>query len=273
MISVITPVYNGEKFIEFCLQTVIQQQCSEVEHIIVDGGSQDRTIEIVRQYAQQYLHIRWISEPDQGQSDAMNKGIQMAKGEIINFLNVDDYYEAGVLNQILERFKTLPEPSFVAGNCKILDESGNLLEMNRPSKLRLIDLVSGQSPFPCNPSAYFYHTSLHQQVGLYNLAEHYVMDLDFILRAVQVATVQYVDQTWGNFRFIRGTKTQTDKENGLMEDRIRQILRQYHRDLTRMQRLQLFVWRQWRRVYCLLTEPKHFMQLLQLKFTKQYSTS
>lgn len=271
MISVITPVYNNEKFIEACLQEVIRQNCPDVEHIIVDGGSTDGTVAIVQAYAQRYSHIRWISEPDAGQSDAMNKGIKLAKGTVLSFLNVDDYYEPNVLNQILERFKTLPEPSFVVGNCNIRDESGNLIEVNRPRKLRLIDLVSGRTAFPCNPSAYFYHTSLHEQVGLYNVDDHHIMDLDFILRAVQVATVQYVDQTWGNFRFIQGTKTYTDKENGLMERRIRQLLHQYRKHLTRFEQSQLFLGTQWARVHCLLTEPKQFAQLMRLKFTKGYS--
>ncbi|MDF5711529.1 MAG: glycosyltransferase [Nostoc sp. S4] len=78
MISVITPVYNGEKFIESCLQVVIKQNFSEVEHIIVDGGSTDKTIDIIKHYANQYSHIRWISEKDRGQSDAINKGIYLS---------------------------------------------------------------------------------------------------------------------------------------------------------------------------------------------------
>lgn len=74
MISVITPVYNGESFIESCIKIVIEQNCSNVEHIIVDGGSQDGTVDIIRKYADQYAHIPWLSEPDKGQSDAMNIG-------------------------------------------------------------------------------------------------------------------------------------------------------------------------------------------------------
>ncbi|MGK7941459.1 MAG: glycosyltransferase, partial [Crocosphaera sp.] len=83
MITVITPVYNGETFIESCIKIVIEQNCSHLEHIIVDGGSKDGTVDIIRKYAEQYAHIRWLSESDKGQSDAMNKGIKMAKGEIL----------------------------------------------------------------------------------------------------------------------------------------------------------------------------------------------
>ncbi|MGC1247930.1 MAG: glycosyltransferase, partial [Spirulinaceae cyanobacterium] len=107
-ISVITPVYNGAKYIEACLQVVIAQNCSQIEHIIIDGNSQDCTVDIVQKYAEKYSHIRFISAPDQRQSDAMNKGVSLAKGNIIAILNVDDYYEANVLNRVLELFTDLP---------------------------------------------------------------------------------------------------------------------------------------------------------------------
>lgn len=122
MISIVTPVYNGEAFIESCIKVAIAQNCSDIEHIIVDGGSSDRTVEIIKNYARNYPHIRWISEKDKGQSDAMNKGISMAKGDILAILNVDDFYEPNVLNRIVEIFKTLPEPSLLVGNCNILGE-------------------------------------------------------------------------------------------------------------------------------------------------------
>ena len=96
MLSVITPVFNGIRFIESCILNVIEQGCCEVEHLIIDGGSSDGTVEIVSRYAERYRHIRWVSEQDEGQSHAMNKGIAMARGTIIGFLNVDDYYEPRV---------------------------------------------------------------------------------------------------------------------------------------------------------------------------------
>lgn len=233
LISVITPVYNGEKFIESCLQAVINQNCISVEHIIVDGGSRDRTIDIVKKYAENYPHIRWISEKDQGQSDAMNKGIQLAKGEILNFLNVDDYYEPNVLNRVLELFQNLPEPSFLVGNCNVWDDSGKLKKLNRPKKLKLTDLLLGAeiNPHPINPSAYFYHASLHQKVGLYKIDQHYTMDVDFILRAAQVAHMQYVNETWGNYREITGTKTVIDWTSGEGARRSSLLLKQYREQL------------------------------------------
>ena len=243
MISIITPVYNGEKFIESCMKVVINQNCLDVEHIIMDGGSKDGTVDIIKQYAEKYPHIRWVSEKDKGQSDAMNKGIAMAKGEILSFLNVDDYYEPNVFNRILEIFKTLPEPSLLVGNCNILDGENNFIEVNKPAKLTLFDLVIGVNinPFPCNPSAYFYHTSLHKNIGLYEVEDHYAMDLDFLLKAVQVANIKYVDELWGNHRRFEGTKTFEDLENGTAYHRVSNLLKKYRKKLSIIQRIKILI--------------------------------
>src|SRR6516164_880741 len=106
-LSIITPVYNGEKFISECIECVAAQNCAEVEHIIVDGGSNDRTVDILRDKAGVMRHLRWISEPDQGQSDALNKGISMAKAEYIGILNADDFYEPGALPYVAEIIKNV----------------------------------------------------------------------------------------------------------------------------------------------------------------------
>ena len=95
LLSIITPVYNGEKFILGCIESVVAQNCAGVEHIVVDGGSTDRTVQILREKAETHPHLRWISEPDSGQSDALNKGIALARAEYIGILNVDDFYEFG----------------------------------------------------------------------------------------------------------------------------------------------------------------------------------
>ena len=227
-ISIITPAFNGRAFIEECIKSVIDQACPRSEHIIVDGGSPDGTVDIIKDYAARYPHIRWVSEKDQGQSDATNKGIRMAKSRIIGILNVDDHYEPGVLNRVLDLFKTLHEPAFLIGNCRVLTEQG-VMCINRPSKLKQTDLLMGGeiNPHPYNPSAYFYHKSLHDKIGYYKIDEHYVMDLEFILRAVRVAHVRYVDELWGNFRYFEGTKTFTDKNSGLAQARIKTLRKIY----------------------------------------------
>jgi glycosyltransferase involved in cell wall biosynthesis len=273
VISVITPVYNGERFIASCIQGVIAQHCPEIEHLIIDGGSSDRTVAIIQQYAAQYSHIRWVSERDRGQSDAMNKGIALAKGNIIAMLNVDDYYEPDVLKQVQMWFQTLPEPSLLVGNCQIWDTQGNLQFVNKPKKLKFTDILLGPAvnPFPLNPSAYFYHRSLHQQIGLYNLDEHYTMDVDFLLRALQVTHVQYVDQTWGNYRQIEGTKTVEDIHSGQSSQRVDRLMEKYRQSLPQIQRYaiaaayQFYKIVDWQRYQYFLDAPEQILPTLDRK--------
>ncbi len=268
-ISVITPVFEGEKYIEKCILNVINQDDPDTEHIIVDGSSHDRTVEIIKNYAEKYPHIRWISEKDHGQSDAMNKGLIHARGSIVNFLNVDDYFEPNTLLRVEELFKTLPEPSLLVGNCNIWDENNHLLYINKPDHLTLQDLLIGMEifMFPVNPSAYFYHKSLHERIGPYDITDHFSMDLDFILRAVQVANVKYVDELFGNFRFIPGTKTYEDQKNP-GNTRVNNLYKKYEAQLSRYDKFRLFLRRKmyyskYFAIYLVRLIYRRFLQLVQ----------
>lgn len=249
-LSVITPVFNGIRFIESCIINVIEQKCQDVEHIIVDGGSTDDTSDVIKRYAERYSHIHWISENDHGQSDAMNKGVAMATGEIVGFLNVDDYYEPGALHEVLALFNDFPEPSLLVGNCNVWDNDGNLWFVSRPEKIGLKNLLLGKylEAFPMNPSAYFYHRSLHERIGLYEITEHYGMDVHFIFQAVQNAKVIYWDKTWGNYRYLEGTKTFDDDKSGGNELRIKRITEQYRKQQPFYYRLYLDSLEKWEKI-------------------------
>lgn len=226
-LSIITPVYNGENHIEACIKGVIDQHCDNVEHVIMDGGSTDRTTSIIKEYADLYEHIKWQSQRDHGQSDAMNNGILIAQGDIISFLNVDDYYEPGVFNRILALFHDKPKPTLLVGNCNVWNHDGSLSYINKPCHLKIIELLQGcdKFPHPVNPSAYFYHKALHDSIGYYNVDEHFALDVDFILRAVKVANVEYFNETWGNFRLLEGAKTVVDKQQGSDIERMKSLLK------------------------------------------------
>ncbi len=226
-ISIITPAYNAERFIESCIKSVIDQAYLDVEHLIIDGGSTDRTVEIIQRYAETRPHIRWISERDNGQSDAMNKGILMAGGVIIGILNADDFYEPNTLNRVSEIFITLPEPSLLVGNCKVIDENGSLLWLNKPHVKFHQLLQVWRYRMPNNPSSYFYHRSLHNKIGAYDTDEHYVMDYDFLLRAFQASKVTYVDETFGDYRMYAGTKTSESVAQGNQWDMICRLSLKY----------------------------------------------
>ncbi len=232
-LTVITPVFNGKKYIAGCLQSVIAQGCPDVEHLILDGGSTDGTTEIIESFVKDYPHLRYLSEKDRGQASAMNKGISLARGEIIGFLNGDDFYEPGVLARVINLFQRLPEPSFAVGNCNILGREEKIIYLNRPNRLSFTNMLIGgdKHQFPFNPAAYFYHKSLHDKIGFYNENDHYMMDVDFILRAVRSAHVHYVDETWGNFRNIPGTKTFSLSENNRLEPDKKKLMDVYLKTL------------------------------------------
>lgn len=206
-LSVITPVYNGERFIESCLRSVVEQQCDDLEHLIIDGGSTDRTMSIVKEYAERHPHIRWVSEKDRGQSDAMNKGLRLSCGNLLGFLNADDFYEPGALRAALDIFKSLPEPSLLLGNCNVIDDTGKLLRLNRPDTKFYQLLQVWRYKMPNNPCSYFYHRSLHEIIGEFPVDDHYSMDYDFLLKAFRASKVVYVDQTFGNYRMYADNKT------------------------------------------------------------------
>jgi glycosyltransferase involved in cell wall biosynthesis len=230
-LSIVTPVFNGKRFIEFCINNVIEQKCGEAEHLIIDGGSTDGTAELIRQYSERFPHIRWVSEKDKGQSDAMNKGVALAAGEVLGFLNVDDYYEPGALREALPMIQRLPKPALLVGNCNVWDDAGKLMSVNKPSQISLMNLLRQRydEAFPMNPSAYFYHKALHESIGPYETQEHFGMDVHFIFKAVQEAHVTYVDRVWGNYRYLESTKTFGDVKSGMNEVRVRAITEHYRR--------------------------------------------
>ncbi len=232
-LSVLTPVLNGGKSIRGALDSVLEQRFKSLEHLVLDGGSTDGTLDIVQAYAARYPHIHLISGPDRGQSDALNKGLLRARGDVIGVLNADDFYSPGAVQSAMHALSTVARPAFVVGLCNILDEAGAVREVNRPARLALRDLLLGLhvNAHPANPSAYFYDKQVHELVGPYRTEDHYSMDLDFILRAVQVAHCAFIDELWGNFRLVPGTKTYEDVQGGRLTARCEVVYRRYEKDL------------------------------------------
>ncbi len=126
-ISIVTPSFNQGKFIDSAIQSVLQQNYSNFEHIILDNCSTDRTVEIL----QQYPHLIWQSKPDRGQSDALNQGFRMATGDIIGWLNADDLYLPECFNKIASSFASCPESDVAYGDYRWIDEQGNIIQFRK----------------------------------------------------------------------------------------------------------------------------------------------
>ena len=226
LVSIITPVFNNVEYIEKCIQNVISQKCTSIEHLIVDGGSSDGTVDVIKKYADEYPHISWLSKKDSGQSEAMNKGINLAKGKYISFLNVDDYYSENTLNEIAELVTKDDSLKFIVGDCNVWNDKNELVYINRPSKGKPWHILSGYY-FPVNPTAYFYEKSIHEQTGPYNVDNHYNMDLEFLIKSSLVTEMKYYNRIWGNFRLLPDTKTGSDQQNGLLEQRKTELFQRY----------------------------------------------
>ena len=153
-ISVITPSLNSGKYIEQGIQSVLGQDYPNFEHIVVDGGSTDGTIEILKKYP----HLKWVSEPDRGQSHAMNKGFQMATGEIIVYLNADDFFEPNAFYTAVKYLNKENDMYFVVGECNVIDDEGNKLGGYKNPRVTLYEMLQWwKYRFPRNPSSYFYY--------------------------------------------------------------------------------------------------------------------
>lgn len=234
-LTIITPVKNGEAYIEGCVRNVLSQRLPDIEHLIIDGDSTDNTKKIVGELAIKHPNIIFHNEPGSSQAEAMNKGIALANAPIIGFLNVDDFYEPKALQRAMRIIQKQNSPSLVAGNCNILGPGDAVTKVNKPTRFRFTDILAGRE-FPYNPAAYFYHKSIHETIGPYDPKDHYVMDLDFLLRAVQSANILYVDELWGNFRFIEGTKTFGESEEGRMYERCDAVREKYYEQASALQK-------------------------------------
>ncbi len=124
-ISIVTPSFNQGAFISEALQSVKNQNYGDVEHLVIDGASQDQTTSILRRHSEMecWHHLHWISEPDRGQSDALNKGFARAQGEIVGWLNSDDRYRPGCFEHVARAFELHPEVDIVYGDYRLIDES------------------------------------------------------------------------------------------------------------------------------------------------------
>ncbi|MGA2051925.1 MAG: glycosyltransferase family 2 protein [Opitutales bacterium] len=192
-ISVLTPSFNSEAFIERAIQSVLAQDSDQWEHIVVDGGSTDGTLAILKKYPR----LKWISEPDRGQSDAMNKAFRLSSGDLIGYLNSDDYYEPRVFQHVLDCFAN-SGADLVAGTLSTHLVAANTTTLSIPPT-RLDEILDPkQYGFPYNPASYFYRRAVQESIGPFPLEEHYAMDYWFLLRAYQSFKIHRTDRLLGH---------------------------------------------------------------------------
>lgn len=175
--SIITVTLNCEQVVEKSILSVLSQGYSELEYILVDGGSTDGTCAIIREYADLHPNIRWLSEPDAGISDAFNKGLRMATGDVIGILNADDCYTPGALDLVAGAVSAHPE-------CDVFH--GNMLRYQGETPLFMLTPANLERniwhEMPLNHPATFVTRRAYQTVGEFDPALKIAMDYDMILR-------------------------------------------------------------------------------------------
>ena len=176
MVSIITPSLNQGNFIEETILSVRSQEYSNIEHIVIDGGSTDDTLEILKKHND---NIKWISEPDRGQADAVNKGFSMAKGEILGWLNSDDTLNKLAINTVVDHFLSDPDLVMVYGDAYYINIEGNISGEYLTEDFSLKRLAD--TCFLCQPSV-FIKTDVFREVGMFDTNLHTCMDYDYWIR-------------------------------------------------------------------------------------------
>ncbi|QRG69328.1 glycosyltransferase [Brevibacillus choshinensis] len=206
LVSVITPSYNQGKFIRETIDSILSQDYPHLEHIVVDGGSTDQTLSILQEYAQRDPRFRFISEPDNGQSHAINKGLSMARGEIIGWLNSDDTYLPGAIRKAVHAFQQHPAWGMLHGRGQVIDESGTAYSAYPSEKADARSLY--QSCVICQPTA-FIRTHVFRQMGGVDERLQFCMDYELWMRISKAYPIGFVAEFLASARIHGACKSAT----------------------------------------------------------------
>lgn len=200
LLSIVTPSFNQAPYLEQTIRSVLAQDVP-VEYIIVDGGSTDGSVGIIRKYAHRLAW--WVSEPDKGQADAINKGLRRATGEYAAWLNSDDLYAPGALAQAVEALQRAPELGLVYGNAVSIDREGRPLNDMVFADWGLAGLAAFN--IICQPAVVMRRGAL-EQAGYLDDSYHYLLDHHLWLRIASLAPIRHVDAVWAFARFHPAAK-------------------------------------------------------------------
>jgi len=203
LVSIVTPSFNQARFLEATIQSVLSQNYPRLEYIIVDGGSTDGSLEIIRKYSDRLSW--WTSEKDKGQTDALNKGFAHARGNIFAWLNSDDTYQPGAVASAVEYLQANSQLGLVYGDSNYINEAGQIIGRFPAAQTDLHRLRQGYVHIPQQAS--FFRGDLWREVGPLDPSFYFAMDYDLWVRIAARTQVKYVPQMWANFRLHTAGKT------------------------------------------------------------------
>jgi glycosyltransferase involved in cell wall biosynthesis len=203
LVSIVTPSFNQGRFLEATLRSVLAQDYPHIEYIVVDGGSKDNSLEILERYASRLAW--WVSEPDKGQTDALNKGFQHASGDILAWLNSDDTYQPGAVAEAVVYLQAHPQVSMVYGDANFIDAEGKVIGHFQAAQTDYRRLRQGYVHVP--QQATFFRGDLWRKVGPLDPSFYFAMDYDLWVRLSKLAPPAYIPRWWANFRLHGDAKT------------------------------------------------------------------
>jgi len=207
MVSIVTPSFNQAEFIEDTIRSVLEQDYPRLEYIVVDGGSTDGTIDILKKYNGK---IHWLSEPDQGQTNAINKGFLLGKGEVLGWINSDDFYLPGAIKTATTFLRNHPECMMVHGDCQVVDSNGSIKLVRKTADFGLDKLIGVDTI--AQPTVLFRRQVL-KMIGLLNERLEYVFDWEFWVRmGIKNLKTKHIPIILAAFREHGGSKTLSRKE-------------------------------------------------------------
>lgn len=244
------PSFNQARYIEESILSVLNQSYKEFQLIVIDGGSSDGTLELIKKY-QQYIDV-FITEPDLGQSDALNKGFNKADGDLYGWLNTDDVYERDAFKNTIKSLNAHPDKKIFFGDWNVIDQDGSVMRKEYAFDFNINHFK--YEGFHLNSQSMFWLRDVHVRFGKFNLGLHGTMDYEFILRMglnEGAASFQRVPALLGSFRRHENQKSQGIDERVLREQREISIEYGYEDKWILTGRLKRFVYRVRRAIWYL----------------------
>lgn len=211
-LSIVMPSYNQVQYIERSILSVLNQNYPNLQFIIMDGGSTDGTVDAIRKYEK---YLTWRSEPDRGQSDAINKALMLADGELVGWQNSDDVYFPGVFFKIHEMSHKYPRAVLYSGTVVVIDKGDRLNSVMKFTGLSKRGLL--YEGCVASSQGVFWRREVQSRAGMYDPNIHHAMDYDFWLRALAHGPAEFTPEILGGWRVYEGTKTSVAGARGTAE--------------------------------------------------------
>lgn len=204
-VSIVTPSYNQSMFIEKTIRSVLMQDYPNIEYLVIDGGSTDKSKEIIRRYENSLAY--WVSEPDNGQADAINKGWKRSTGNILAWINSDDYYEPNAVKNAVSLLQRYPDAVAVCGAVNIINDEGKILKIEQSKPVDLRRMLHFRGSWSVQQPAVFVRRRAVEQAGWLDPKVYFLLDVDLFLRVLKYGRFVFSDSIWANFRLWPNSKT------------------------------------------------------------------